>query len=314
MSNLEKEPTRGPTDVERRLRAALEARTEMIGAADLRPAVAPWSPSQRVRRRPVSPYRWIIAGATAMTVAVGGAWLVMDSDRGGRQPPVAHGAGPSASASPTQPAVEATAPPVVGAGPGLSVEFGSASGAISGTAGRVTRPVAKVAGGSPEAAERARVALDGRIAHLVATVRAQLPTVEQLRLDISVGEVMSWGRYLSVRFDVRVDPGDGSPLGRSSAVVLDTESGDAVAATRLFPNVDEIDRMMRAAIVKVAGPAVRDSAVAELSMRPGRDGTTGPLAWYPAPDGLHWVVDQCAVAACAAGKPAAVLPWARVDN
>jgi len=57
-----------------------------------------------------------------------------------------------------------------------------------------------------------------------------------------------------------------------------------------------------------------DPAVAMLSMLAGREGTTDPLAWYPAPDGLHWLVDRCAVAACTAGQPAAVLPWDSVGG
>jgi hypothetical protein len=54
-------------------------------------------------------------------------------------------------------------------------------------------------------------------------------------------------------------------------------------------------------------------AVTTLSMRPGTDGTTSPLTWYPAPDGLHWVVDRGAIAAEAADQPSTVLAWSKLS-
>jgi hypothetical protein len=176
-----------------------------------------------------------------------------------------------------------------------------------------TYPVATASGGAPKVAPRAATELDNRVNDLIQSFRTRVGQQDQaaqhLALLITPETSGIWRHFLSIRLDVLEDFGGAHPSNSSAAVVIDIRSGAAIGAEQVFTDVEGADQLMRASIRRAAGPSVDAEAVATLSMRPGTDGTTSPLTWYSAPDGLHWVVDRGAIAAEAAGQPSTVLPW-----
>lgn len=280
-------------EVEQRLRAALAARAGQVGPQDLRPANPPGLREARAVRRS---RRLALALAAPATLAVViGAWVVVDRPAH-NLPGVVSGS--SHAALP------------------LTMTASSRTSAVTGTNALVTYPVPVMSGGQPAAARRAETVLteviDGRLAGFRTTVGTGEPADNPPTLEITVGVVARWRNYLSVRFDQIADYGGAHPDNTAAAVVIDTDTGSSVGPARLFTDVGAVDQLMREAISQAAGPSVDATGVRGLTMTPGAGGSTRPLAWYPAADGLHWVVDRCAIAACAVTQPAAVLPWDRL--
>jgi hypothetical protein len=283
-------PSMDAERTEQLLRAALAARAEQVTERELRPGQAP-VPQQR---QPAWRSRPLVAMAAAAAVMV---VFAVGVDLAGRQT----GEGPS-TVTPAEP---------------LTVGFTSQEEILPGGA-TVAYPQPQVTGGAPGIAARARTLLSERVEALVARFRSQVgdqgqsgaPEAEvPMSLTIEPAPVLSWRQYVSVRLDVITNLGGARPSNSSSAVVLGVTSGAQVQADEIFTDVDAVDRLMRERIAESAGPLRYADEVARLSMRPGTDGSTEPLAWYVGPEGLHWVVDRDAIAAGAVGQPEALLPW-----
>ncbi|HKS99096.1 MAG TPA: hypothetical protein VJT31_06140 [Rugosimonospora sp.] len=285
--------------VEQRLRAALAARADQVAPEDLRPAQVPGTHTERgtaPRQRALIAIAVPVVLATVFLFGVG-AWALR------------------ARSAPQGQAELATEP----ATPPLTVRVTAQTGTVSGTAAALTYPVPHASGGSAGVAQRVDTLFSDRVDSLVTAYRTQaanesLAQSSGYTLEITTGAVETWGRYLSVRLDEVADYGGVTPDNTSTALVVDTDSGTTVVAADLFTNVDAVDRQMRAALSQAIGSMVDTAELAQLSMRPGKDGSTTPLAWYPAADGLHWVVDRCAVAPCPLDQPAAVLPWSQLST
>jgi len=290
--NDHRSPTMDSNPIEQRLRAALAARADQFQDHDLRPAQAPRT--QHLRVAPARPRRLLVtvAAAAVMVSAAAGIQVLNHSQHADQAP-----------------SVRVDTPPVL--------TFTTRTETIADRA-TLTYPVASVSGGAPGVDARIGTVLNGRVEDLVQSFRTRIdqqdPAAQPLMLQITPENPGVWRQFLSVRLDVLEDFGGAHPSNSAAAVVIDSRSGAAVGAEQVVPDVESVDRLMQASIQRAAGPTVDAAAVATLSMRPGQDGTTAPLAWYPAPDGLHWVVDRGAIAAEAAGTPSTVLAWNRLDR
>jgi hypothetical protein len=283
---------------EQRLRAALAARVEQIQEQDLRPAslpgTAPRGRASRTRRGAAWRQPVLVMGAAAAVIVVSAVAV----DVVGRN----RDSGPAT--------VTSSAP--------ASVRFITRSQTLAGTTADATYPVPEVTGGAPGVAARADEALTRRVDELVEAFRTQvlapeMPT-ENLLLEVTADTVETWRQYLSVRFDQIANFGGARPTNSSAAVVIDTRTGSAVTADQVFTDIEAVDRLMRQQITTEVGAGAYPDAIATLTMRPGTSAGTAPLTWYPASDGLHWVVDRDAIAAGAIGQPDAVLPWSQLTR
>jgi hypothetical protein len=281
--------TIGTTPIEQRLRAALVARTDQIEQRDLRPAAVPGARTHPERSRAPRRILGAVAAAAVMVTAATGVQLLNRSQ-------------------------DASPPASVAANSQPTVTFSTRTETIDGAV--LTYPVAQAHGGAADVAARIDTALNGRIDDLIGSFRSRSgdldPAPEQLMLEITPATTGSWRQFLSVRFDVLENFGGAHPANSSSAVVINSRDGSLVGAEQVFSDVAGADQLMRTSIAQAAGPSVNTDEVGALSMQPGPDGGTGALAWYPAADGLHWVVDRGAIAAEAVGQPTAVVPWTQL--
>lgn len=259
--------------VEQRLRAALVARAEQIRPEDLIHLTHP-ATVRRPRRLPLA---LAVPATVVVVLAVTlGVWALA-----GRPP----GRGPDAAA---------TAP--------LSVTASPRTATVPGTTATATYPEFTVSGGTPLVADQIRELLTREVSGVVGAYRDR----GGLRLvRITAAAITVWGRYLSVRLDTVDDFGGPHGNNTSTAVVADTRTGARATAGDLFTDVPAVDEAMRAALVRQAG--LKDTTqVGRLTMR---SGAGSGLSWYPAADGLHWVLDRCTFAPCALSQPEAVVPW-----
>lgn len=287
------------TPTEERLRAALAARAALVTQDDLRPAAAP------VARRP-PPGRWFMTGVTVLAAAAATtAIMVVASHAGNGRSAVAPAAGISTSVAPAAP---------------LHVAFTTQTSRMTTPTAELTYPKAVVTGGTAQARETLTTALDGAVTSLLdeygaavrslATGKDLAPaSVVPLEEQISAADTQTWDRFLSVRFDEIADFGGVHPTNRSRAVVFDTVTNRVATAGDLFTEVRTADSIVHRHLIATGHPGQDTEAVSALTMAPGAGGWTTGFTWYPAPDGLHWVVDRCLIEACAAGPIEITAPW-----
>jgi hypothetical protein len=182
------------------------------------------------------------------------------------------------------------------------------------TAATVTYPLVTVSGADTALARRVADTLNSRISVLRGGYRARLISLHRtdvpLTQTIRVHADARWGRTLSIVLDDIEDYGEVLADSTSTAVVIDTLTGQPLAAGDLFTDVDAADALMRKAILASVGPGqVTPQALGRLSMRPGRHASTRPLTWYPTAEGLHWTVDPGAIISEAEGEPEATVGW-----
>lgn len=296
--------------VEERLQAALAARAEQVKPEDMRPAALPHAPATRTARRPQRLLLALAAPATlTLVLAVTiGVWCLA-----GRSPDAVASPPPAtATAAPQLSAATGVAVPPSDGGPAtsgaatvapVSVTASPRTTTVPGTSGRAIYPAFAVSGGTPPVTDRIHQLITGHVTGLIDAYRhrAGLRT-----LQITAGAIARWDHYLSVRLDTIDDLG--GPHGKNTtttALVINTRTGSPAAAGDLFTDVAAVDELMRSAISHRAGP--KDSTqVGKLTMR---SGAAAGLSWYPAADGLHWVLDRCLYPHCAAGQPQAVVAW-----
>jgi hypothetical protein len=285
---------------QRRMHSALESR----GKRSQDHAIPAGTPSGRAGEWPGKGRRVLAVGlaATAMIVGTVTVDVMSQSWRGDTT-----AAASAASSAQTAPAADP-----------VSVRFATETQIVTGKA-RATYPVPEVIGGASGVAARVDKALTRQVRALVKSFRAQarepgMPA-DNLFLEVTADTAGTWHQYLSVRFDVIANLGGAHPSKSAAAVVIDTESGKAVSADEVFTDIDTVDRLMRPRITAAAGAGgTYPDAIAKLTMRPNEDnrGGTAPLAWYLAPEGLHWVVDQGAAAVSPLGNLEAVAPWSEL--
>jgi len=295
--------------VEQRLREALAARADQVRPEDLRPAPVPPTPAARTAHRP---HRFLLALAApaALTVVLAitvGSWVLarQPSDGGPAPayPPQAAGAPTSAEPDTAEPSIEVqglpsesdtVAPVIVTAAPRTTT--------VPGTSRRATVPAFTVSGGTTDTADRIRRLLSKHVTGLVDGYRnrADLRT-----LQITAAAIEPWEDYLSVRLDTTDDFGGPHGTDTTTALVMDTRTGSPATAGDLFTDITAVDEIMRTALAGRPGPD-RPTEIDELTMR---SGTGIAPVWYPADDGLHWVLDECAHTPCVTGPAEAIVAW-----
>jgi hypothetical protein len=186
----------------------------------------------------------------------------------------------------------------------------------------VEYPKITVTGGEPGTADRVANTVNDRLNAMIdvfarGAIDVEGVPVEQL-FDSIAGDSRTtsptWGRYLSVVLDESTNLGGAHPNNRSIGLVFDTRTGDRVQPSDIFSDLDAASSVVRAALVRsragTPGPVTAQD-VAAVSLRPGDDGTTTPLTWYPTDEGLGVVVDQDSVVAYVLGPIEATVPWAQ---
>jgi hypothetical protein len=292
---------------EQRLRAAIAAHGQHIEATGLRHADIS-SPRTRQRRLGLAVPSAVVA---AFAIAVG-VWAYAD--------PSAHRVPDIEAAPPLTVTVTTRTSMAHEVSPALArpTPTNTHTSTTIGTRPEITYQVPAVSGGRPHVASRIEAMLTSRISRQIEAYRERLagsdPPGSPPTLQITIGSVERWGRYLSVRVDQVASCCGPQTHNTSFALVLDTENGSAVNANQLLTDTSVVDLLMREAIIRKAGTTVDSSAAAKLSMIPDTTGGTRPLAWYPAADGLHWVIDQCAIAACRIGQLQTTLPWTQLTG
>jgi hypothetical protein len=261
------------------------------------------TPSGRAGESPGKGRRVLAVGLAATAIIVGTVTIDVVSQSWLGDSTAAASAASSAQAAPADP---------------VSVRFATETQIVTGKA-RATYPVPEVIGGAPGVAARVDKALTRQVRALVRSFREQAKEpgmpADNLFLEVTADTAGTWHQYLSVRFDVVANFGGAHPSKSAAAVVIDTDSGKAVSADEVFTDIDTVDRLMRLRITAAAGAGdTYPDAIAKLTMRPNEDnkGSTAPLAWYLAPEGLHWVVDGGAAAASPLGNLEAVAPWSEL--
>lgn len=297
-----------------RLTAALVARTSQVDEDDLRPAAPRIDVDAQVLRfrttRRVAQSRWLRPVASAAAIAAVAGAVVL-------------GNGLQGSESPSRPDTSQVAYVVrfnggTSGGDHLEMSFTPHERPIDGTAARTSYPLVNVSGGSTALERHLMDAVNQRIVAEIDDYRGRLTSLgvqkRPLTQTITVRSDAQWGHTVSIVLDVVDDFGGAVPSNTSTAVVIDKRTGNAVAATDLFNDVEAANAVMRTAIRQAAQPmpATRRD-VAALTMDAAAGHLTTPLTWYPTSAGLHWVVDRGAVASDAQGEPAATVPWSRLD-
>lgn len=122
-------------------------------------------------------------------------------------------------------------------------------------------------------------------------------------LTISGRTVTERAWLLAVRLDVAADYGGANPEVTVDSLVFDLRSGAQIRLADLFgAHLSPVDTALRAAL-----GSLPDAFGSEVAAVRATD-----LAWWPAPDGLHLVADQCRVLPCAAGPVEVTLGWAKL--
>jgi hypothetical protein len=281
------------TRIDDQLRALYHADAEQIQLSDLRPPATFTAPrARRVGRLPASAAVLAVAAVTAAILVV---------------PRLLLGGAPSSSVAPA-------------AGSALSVTFSTRVTTVSPPGVPVTVPVAEVHAADPPAARRVSSVIEETLATAVSEFRNLAS--ENIGLGsspghmserITVADVTTWHHYLSVRFDSSIKDGDQYPLNESTALTFDTRTGARILSTGIFTNIGQATSIVRAALLASrTDGSLNGFDLSTLSLRPSEAGTTTPLTCYPAPAGLHCLVDQGSLAPFTAGRIDAVIPWQRL--
>lgn len=123
------------------------------------------------------------------------------------------------------------------------------------------------------------------------------------KLVISERTVTQQAWLLAVRLDDAADYGGANPEVTVTSLVFDLRDGSTLTLPELFPGqVTSVDTALRAALAAMPDAFSTDVAATRAS----------DLAWWPAPDGLHLVANQCQVVPCAAGPVEVTLGWAKL--
>jgi hypothetical protein len=282
------------THIEDQLRALYHADAERIQPGDLGPP-ASFAPPRGGRIGVLSAAVAVIAAA-AVTVAV----LVV--------PRLV--LGPAASPGPA----------TSGARPALSVTFTTRVATVTPPGVPVTVPVAEVHAADPQAARRVSSVIQQSLADIVSEFRnlategaALGASPRHMSERVTVADVTTWHHYLSVRFDSSADDGGQYPLSESTALTFDTRTGARVLPTGMFTGISQATSVVRAGLLASrTDGSLNGFDLSALSLQPSEAGTTTPLSCYPAPAGLHCLVDRGSLAPYTAGRIEAIIPWRRL--
>jgi hypothetical protein len=284
------------TRIEDQLRAMYRADAEHIQLSGLRPP-ASFAPP-RARRAGPLPAAVAVLAAAAVTMAV----LVV--------PRLLLGA----AASP--------GPATAGARPALSVTFTTRVTTLSPPGVLVSVPVAEVHATNPRASGRVSSVIRESLATIVSEFRnlasegvASGGSARHMSERITVADVTTWHHYLSIRFDASADDGGQNPLSESTALTFDTTTGARILPTDMFTDISRATAVVRAGLLASrTDGSLNGFDLSTLSLQPSEAGTTTPLSCYPAPAGLHCLVDRGSLAPYAAGRIEAIIPWSRLAS
>jgi hypothetical protein len=261
--------------------------------------------------------RAVAVSALAVVLAVGA--VAVGVQLAGRSSSSVASPTPSAVPSAAAPSPSPSASPAV-VEP-LTVRFANGKRTLSATGATVEYPVVSASGGGPAAAKLVATSVEAQVNTMIAvfgTAAEYTETVPAERLFDTIGaDSTSWGRYVSVVLDESTSLGGAHPSNRSVGLVFDATTGDRVQPGDVFTDLERASVLVREALVAsragTEGP-VSTQDVASVSLRPGDDGTTAPLTWYPTDKGLEVVVDQGSVVAYALGPIEATVPWAQLRS
>jgi hypothetical protein len=284
------------TPIEDQLRALYHADAERIQPSDLRPA-ATFAPP-RARRRGRLPAAAAIVAVAAVTVAI----LVL--------PRLLLGAGTS-SPGPAAPGAARSA---------LTVTFTTRTTIVSPPGVSVAVPVAQVHAADPRAAKRMSSVIEANLADIISAFRNRASenitlgsSPRHMSERITVADTTIWHHYLSIRIDSFSNTGDQYPHNESTALTFDTRTGARILSTDMFTSINRATSVVRAALLASrTDGSLNGFDLSALSLQPSEEGSTTPLNCYPAPAGLHCLVDQNSLAPYAAGRIEATIPWQRL--
>jgi hypothetical protein len=216
----------------------------------------------------------------------------------------------------------APAPATAGTRPALSVTFTTRTTVLSPPGVPVAVPVPEVHAADPRTAGRVSGVIRESLATVVSEFRnlasegiAQGGSARHMSETITVADVTTWRHYLSVRFDASADDGGQYPLNESTALTFDTRTGVRILPTSMFTNIGRATAVVRAGLLASrSNGSLNGFDLSALSLQPSEAGTTTPLSCYPAPAGLHCLVDRGSLAPYAAGRIEAVIPWPRLAD
>lgn len=279
------------TRIEDKLRALYHADAEHIQPDSLRPPATFGPP--RARRSGRLPASAAVLAVAAVTVAI----LVV--------PRLLVGVAPSSSGPPAT------------TRPALTVNFTTRVIVVSPPGVRVAVPVAEVHAADPHAARRVSSMLEETLGTIVSEFRNVASenitlgsSPQHMSERITVADMTTWHHYLSVRFDSYSQDGGQYPDNESIALTFDTRTGARILSTGMFTNVNRATSIVRAALLASrTDGSLNGFDLSALSLQPSEAGTTTPLNCYPAPAGLHCLVDQNSLAPYAAGRIEAIIPW-----
>jgi hypothetical protein len=285
------------TRIEDKLRALYHADAEHIQPGSLRPAAIFAPPrARRIGRLPASA---AVMAVAAVTVAI----LVV--------PRLLVGGAPSSSAAPTGATRSA-----------LTVNFTTRVITVSPPGVPVAVPVAEVHAADPRAARRVSSVIGENLAYIISAFRNRASesialgsSPHHMSERITVADTTTWHHYLSIRFDSFSQAGDQYPDNESIALTFDTRTGARILPTGMFTNIGQATSIVRAALLASRTDGSLDGFdLSALSLQPSEAGSTTPLNCYPAPAGLHCLVDQNSLAPYAAGRIEAIIPWQRLTK
>lgn len=275
--------------VEDDLRSMFHADAEQIQLNDLRP------PTDFV---PIRARRsgWLRASTAALAGAAAITGILLGSHFLAAQPP--------APASPEPMTITFTMRTIAASPPGLSVGV----------------PVAEVHAVDPLAAKRVSDVIEEKLAYAVTVFENEASENLDLGDDprrmsqrITVGDTVTWNHYLSVRFDSTNEVGLEHPTNESIVLTFDTATGARILSTDLFTDIDRASALVRSGLLASRTDGSLDGFdLAAVSLQPSEEGSTTPLHCYPAPTGLHCLVDQWSLAPYEAGRIEATIPWQRL--
>jgi hypothetical protein len=219
-------------------------------------------------------------------------------------------------------AASSPGPATSGAPPALSVTFTTRVTTLSPPGVPVVVPVPEVHAANPRTAGRVSLVIEESLASIVSEFRnlasesiTQGGSARHMSERITVADVTTWHHYLSVRFDSSGDDGGQYPLNESTALTFDTRTGARILPTDMFTDIARATSVVRAGLLASrTDGSLNGFDLSALSLQPSEAGTTTPLSCYPAPAGLHCLVDQGSLAPYAAGRIEAIIPWPRLAS
>ncbi|GAA3812655.1 hypothetical protein GCM10022403_052940 [Streptomyces coacervatus] len=276
------------TGIEDELRAALHADADRIRQDGLRPpATFPATRSPGSRRRLTTLVTVAAAAATALVVL--GVHLLMS-------------------------------PPARDATP-LTVTFTSRTSNVAPTKATITLPVPEVHGTNMKTDQRVSKAIRQQLTEEADVFRNRITSVpgtetRGLSAKVTVGETVTWGHYLSVRFDTSADTGDEHPVNESDVLTFDTRTGAAITLGDMFTDLDKVGDTVRAAMLasRPAGTFHDWHDLETVTLNPSEAGITKPPSCYPTPAGLRCRIDQGQLTPFDYGWIDATVPWKHLTH